>query len=389
MMWRSRSQKKDRKDFSSKNISIAVLGRSLEYSRTRVLISGMKLNGWNVVRKNIGERSWLLRQVKILLYILKTCQNIQCYMLPALNTADILAFRLGTWLCRKPLIYDALISLHETLVFDRKRVKLFHPKGIFSWLLDFIAIQLADIIVYDTVSNKKFFQEKFKANPKKGIVVLVGAEDLFYFCEPTMLSCSYRKNNILVLWYGWFSPLHGIDIILNSALYLQEIEPISGLNIRFLLIGQGQMLNFSKNFIRGHNLRNVIWLPPVSYDLLPHYISRADIGLGIFGGSRKALRVIPNKVYQMAAAGKPVITMESPAIREVFTPNYDIITVRRDPQHLARSIIELARDEDKRILIGQNARLTMTRKGLPAILAREFIDQTSNILEFSKNKVVV
>ena len=68
-------------------------------------------------------------------------------------------------------------------------------------------------------------------------------------------------------------------------------------------------------------------IPAVMAELLPPEVrcSGASIGynlcLGIFGDTGKAARVIPNKVFQILSAGAPLITRDSPAIRELLSPD--------------------------------------------------------------------
>jgi glycosyltransferase involved in cell wall biosynthesis len=72
------------------------------------------------------------------------------------------------------------------------------------------------------------------------------------------------------------------------------------------------------------NLRFEDW---VAYDELPARLADCDVALGIFGTTSKARMVIPTKVYQAAAAGRAVVSADTPALREVFTPGEDVLTV--------------------------------------------------------------
>jgi glycosyltransferase involved in cell wall biosynthesis len=80
----------------------------------------------------------------------------------------------------------------------------------------------------------------------------------------------------------------------------------------------------------------------VPYEYLIDYICKADICLGIFGTSGKATRVIPNKVYQILAAGKPLVTGDTPAIRELLreSPTVRLVTPG-SPESLASAVLDL------------------------------------------------
>src|SRR4030095_5458226 len=71
----------------------------------------------------------------------------------------------------------------------------------------------------------------------------------------------------------------------------------------------------------------------------------ADLSLGIFGTTGKAFRVVPNKVYEAMAAGRPVITGDSPAAREFLEDGEDcMLCGRGNPEALARAIRTIRRN---------------------------------------------
>src|SRR5690606_7440598 len=63
-----------------------------------------------------------------------------------------------------------------------------------------------------------------------------------------------------------------------------------------------------------HKPKNLTWLPWMDYEQLPSLIHSATVSLGIFGISDKAARVLPNKMFQILAAGGSIITRDSPAV---------------------------------------------------------------------------
>jgi hypothetical protein len=89
-------------------------------------------------------------------------------------------------------------------------------------------------------------------------------------------------------------------------------------------------------------LRWVEWVP---YDQLAKQIAQADVCLGIFGTSGKAASVIPNKVFQIVASGRPLVTRDSEAIRELLTdcPPCVRLVKAGDARALADAIHDCAR----------------------------------------------
>lgn len=240
-------------------------------------------------------------------------------------------------LTRKPrmkLYFDAFISLSDSLVSDRQKVSWLHPYAWFLYALDVVSCHLADTVLIDTASHAEFFQKAFFLKPERVEVLYLGTrEDLFYPETKTT-----RGKH--VLFYGTYIPLQGIPTILEAAKILQSEDP----EISFTLIGSGQTYSAMRTYADTLKLTNCMWVDVVPYHTLPDWIRKADVALGIFGDTKKAARVIPHKVYDAVACGIPVITRDSPAIREKFSDGKKVILCEpANPTELAKKIVEAIR----------------------------------------------
>jgi hypothetical protein len=83
------------------------------------------------------------------------------------------------------------------------------------------------------------------------------------------------------------------------------------------------------------------WLPWVDYREIPGLIRNAAVCLGIFGDSDKASRVIPNKMFQILAAGGTIITRDSPAVTGLARqcPDNILLVAPADADALANAMI--------------------------------------------------
>jgi glycosyltransferase involved in cell wall biosynthesis len=151
---------------------------------------------------------------------------------------------------------------------------------------------------------------------------------------------------LVVLQYGKWSPLHGVETVLDAAEALRD-EPF-----RFVLVGEGQSSAVLRDSVARRRLANVELTGQLSAGELRQRVLGADICLGVFGGSAKAGRVVPNKVYDSLAAGRPLVTRDSAAARELLAADETALLVpSADGAALATALRRLS-DEGERARLG-------------------------------------
>jgi glycosyltransferase involved in cell wall biosynthesis len=226
----------------------------------------------------------------------------------------------------RPLIFNPLVSLADTLVADRRR---FRPGSLPARLLAAIdrrALRAADLVVADTQANADFLAGLAGLPPERLAICFVGAEERVFRPGWT------PERPFTAVFVGKLIPLHGVETILEAA----RLAP--GLNFR--VIGSGQL-----DRVLESRPPNVEWIRWVEYERLPGELHRAGCALGIFGTSEKARRVIPNKAFQALACGVPLVTGDTPGARELLVDGESALLVPPgDPGALADALQRLASD---------------------------------------------
>jgi glycosyltransferase involved in cell wall biosynthesis len=287
-----------------------------ELRRRGALAAEINIPVWNSVRdKAVAGRATMLKRLLRLaaaypaaLAKLLRQPSGGTVLLAYPAIADIFALWPVARLRRHKIVFDAFISLHDTVVGDRRMLTPNSMRARLTWRIERRALRLADIILVDTDQHGEFFAREFGIPRDRFQTVLVGAEPQFWNTRGGAHRERVKSERPTILFYGQLIPLHGLDTILD-AIRRTEADPI-----RWLLIGSGQEEPKLREFLEEHGHETVVWRPWVDYAELPALICSADVALGIFGTSAKAGRVIPNKAYQVLACGKPLITRESPAM---------------------------------------------------------------------------
>jgi len=229
---------------------------------------------------------------------------------------------------------DWFLSAYDTVVLDRKLVAPTHPLARLLRRVEGWAIRLPDRLLMDTRAHARRMETLFGLDAGHCDHVWVGAEARFFVSAPTRPRAP--GSPLRVLFYGQFIPLHGVQTIIEAARQLRD-EPIE-----WLLIGRGQDAARIRAMLDDVPLPRLQWLDWIDYEQLPATIHDADVCLGIFGMSDKAASVIPNKAFQALAAGRPVVSLDSPAMRELLGAPQDV--ARLVPAGDATALANVLRD---------------------------------------------
>jgi glycosyltransferase involved in cell wall biosynthesis len=248
----------------------------------------------------------------------------------------------------RPVIFNPLVSLVDTLVADRGR---FRPGSLAAHALETVdrrAFRAADVVVADTAADARFFAglAGLGAVP----VCFVGAEDRLF--KPGWTP----PDRFVALFVGKLIPLHGVETILAAAREAPEIA--------FRLVGSGQLESLLA--ARPPNVEHVPW---IEYEHLPGEIQRAGCSLGIFGASGKAQRVIPNKAFQAIACAAPLVTADTPAARELLVDEESALLIPPgDAKALAQAVRRLAADPELSRRIAAGGRAAYEQEASEAVL---------------------
>ena len=227
----------------------------------------------------------------------------------------------------RPIVLDFLMSASETAL----------DRGVSSpWLIDLLerldrrALRAADIPCVDTEERAELLPP---AHRRDSVVVAPGAPSA-WFSAPR----AGRESSLEVVFFGSFTPLQGAPVI-GAAIALLAGEPI-----RFTMIGRGQDYAATRNAAAAN--RAVEWVDWIDPDELPAAVARHDVSLGIFGTSAKALRVVPMKVFQGAAAGTAIATSDTPPQRRALA-DAGLFVPPGDAEALARALLALAESRER------------------------------------------
>ena len=254
---------------------------------------------------------------------------------------------------RVPVVLDHLVGASDTA---RDRRLDGGPRQVLLRMIDSAALRAADIVVVDTEEHLAALPPRHR---QRAVVVPVGAPSGWHAAARPADQDS--SEPLRVVFYGLYTPLQGTPVI-GAAL-----GRLAGAPIEVTMIGSGQDEAETKAAAAANPA--VRWLDWVPAAELPALVAGHHVCLGIFGTGDKARRVVPNKVFQGAAAGCAVVTSDTPPQRRALA-DAALLVPPGDAEALAAALLRLAGDRAELVrLRGLAHRLAQQRFTPEAIVA--------------------
>jgi SAM-dependent methyltransferase len=260
---------------------------------------------------------------------------------------------------RVPVVLDHLVGASDT---GRDRRLDGGAREVLLRMIDSAALRAADIVVVDTDEHLAALPPRHRA---RAVVVPVGAPQAWHDAARPE-GDEDAPGPLRVVFYGLYTPLQGTPVI-GAAL-----GRIAGAPIEVTMIGGGQDEAETRAAAAANGA--VRWVDWVAAAELPALVAGHDVCLGIFGTGDKALRVVPNKVFQGAAAGCAIVTSDTAPQRRALG-DAAILVPPGDPGALAAALLRLAGDRADLIRLRREARRLSQRRFAPEQIVAPLTDK--------------
>lgn len=172
-------------------------------------------------------------------------------------------------------------------------------------------LEKIELGLYHDANKVVVVTDAFKLNLiRRGIdgdkisVITNGSNNKLFYARPKdeeLLQKFKLQDKFIVGYIGTHGMAHSLDFIINSIAKIEDKE------IHFLFIGDGAIKSDIVKLANSLKLKNITFLDPILKEEVPLYLSICDISLAPLKNRKTFREVIPSKIFEASAMGKPTL----------------------------------------------------------------------------------
>ncbi|MDP3941681.1 MAG: glycosyltransferase, partial [bacterium] len=352
-----------------------------QYSSNKIILDGLHSAGVEVLEINVNTRITSLNKPKDLGLSVLLQRVINKFKLIPLVVAhykriktcdvifvgypghfDLIFAIILSKMVKAKLVFYPLIILYITFTEDIKLLAKHSLRAKILKIFEKIIYSFPEIILADIPFQKSVFQKLFNITEDKIKNLPIGADKEIY-----QYAKQKKHTSFNVVYYGLYSPIHGVEHIIKAGDILKNYS-----DIKFIMVGRGQTYDESLKLATDLKLKNVTFYNNKSEKDSLDILRSADAFLGFIGESPTIHRVLPNKVYQGLALGRTVISADSAATRAVFTDRENVyLCTPASSESLAEAILALRNNPELNARIAENGYKLFLEKYSPLAIGTQ------------------
>jgi len=149
-----------------------------------------------------------------------------------------------------------------------------------------------------------------------------------------------EKDDIVLFFMGWLYNFSGLREV---AL---ELVKAKDFHLKLLIVGKGDAFNELQEIKEKYDLQNrIILTGKKPYQEIPSFIAASDICLLPAYNNAIMRHIVPIKLYEYMAMGKPVISTKLPGVMKEFAYDNGVVYVNR-PEEVVKKASELMANQN-------------------------------------------
>jgi glycosyltransferase involved in cell wall biosynthesis len=187
-------------------------------------------------------------------------------------------------------------------------------------------------------------------------------------------------DRFVAAYVGTHGMAHGLDAVLDTAKMMRSRD-----DMRFLFVGEGAERKRLEERAAREGLSNVRFLGVVPRDAMNEVYATADVCVVPLRKTELFTTVIPSKIFEIAAMERPmVISVEGEARSIVEQSGGGVFSPPEDSRALANALAELARDPDRRRVMGSRARDFVHEHFDRDALAERYLEVLEKVVDIAR-----
>jgi len=326
------------------------------YESRYELIDGIHIHRYRLPLEAEGAKGYLIEYSAALFHTFRLAWKVQFArgfdIIHACNPPDLL-FLIGGFFklfMGKKFLFDHHDINPELYEAKFGRRDFFYKLMV---LFERWSFKTADVSIATNESYKKIAIERGGMDPDKCYVVRSGPKlDRLRVLPP--LPELKRGRAYLVGYVGVMGAQEGIDLLLQAAQYL--IQTLGRTDVQFGLVGGGTSLEQMKQMAADLGIADyVTFTGRVPDQQLLEMLNTSDVCVNPDVANDMNDKSTMNKIMEYMALGKPIVQFDL-VEGKVSAQEASLYALKNDPVDMARKIVELLDDPERRARMGEYGR---------------------------------